>query len=414
MNDDSKEELEKMIPELIKLIESNDTFLIEIAMATFYRKFSKKTLKFDTPPFPEDPYDKDRIVIRDQETAKKLLKYFGHLMSSVLVEMHEYKEHPPKSNLLEFINLYCSKTLRQFEVHGSVIAEEYFFDNFTQPFDQVENLTFFGYFKRSNGIKFTLNELFPLLSRFIIRATQTDMSFVNENFPHLEHFDAVISSYDFPDRMTDAVFRKMIKNNRQIKSLRLQYSTHDLLKFISDELSKLQNLKLVYYEEYASDDIKNSINFDSVKRFVMKYGTTYSMPRNVSFNNLIEFVTDAMPKNSSKWLDFVTQNNSIEKLTLNGRYIEKDEFERITTHNVNLLEFHGIFKLNINHNSVVDFIKNGKRLEKITFEFVATEDLGTEAFFEIMKVLENNFSEIWSIHGNSDDHKIELQWPLAN
>lgn len=396
-----------MIPRLITLIESNDTFLMAMAIATFNLKFSKKTIKFDTPPFPEDPYDKDRIVIQDHEMAKKLLKYFGHLMSSIVVEMPEYKEHPPKSNLLEFINLYCSKTLRQFEVHGSVIPDEYFFDNFTQPFDRVENLTFFGYFERPNGIKFILSELFPSLRRLIIRATQTDMSFVNENLPHLEHFDAVISSYDFPNRMTDPVFRKMIENNRQIKSLRLQYSNHDLLKFVADELPKLQNLKLVYYKENA-DDIKYNVNFDSVKRFVMKYGTAYSMPRNVSFNNLIEFVTDAMPKNSSKWLDFVIQSNSIEKLILNGRYIENDEFERIITHNENLLEFHGIFKLDINHNNVVDFIKNGKRLEKITFEFVATDDLGNEVFFEIVNVLENRFSEMWNIHGNADELKIEL------
>lgn len=304
MSDDSKEELEKMIPRLITQMESNDTFLMAMSIAKFKLKFSKKTFKFDTPPFPEDPYDKDRIVIQDHEIAKKLLKYFGHLMSSIVVEMLEYKEHPPKRNLLEFINLYCSKTLRQFEVHGSVIPDEYFFDNFTQPFDQVENLTFFGYFERSNGIKFTLSEWFPSLRRLIIRATQTDMSFVNENFPHLEHFDAVISSYNFSNRMTDTVFRKMIKNNRQIKSLRLQYSNHDLMKFIADELPKLENLKLVYHKEYASDDIKYSVKFDRVKRFVMKYGTAYSMPRNVSFNNLIEFVTDAMPKNSSSWLDF--------------------------------------------------------------------------------------------------------------
>lgn len=107
------------------------------------------------------------------------------------------------------------------------------------------------------------------------------------------------------------------------------------------------------------------------------------------------------------WI-FFTQSNSIEKLTRNGRYIEIDEFERFTTHNENLLEFHGIFKLDINHDNVIDFIKNGKRLEKITFEFVATDNLGNEAFFEIVKILENNFSEMWNIHGNADDLKIEL------
>lgn len=72
------------------------------------------------------------------------------------------------------------------------------------------------------------------------------------------------------------------------------------------------------------------------------------------------------------------------------------------------MEFHGIFKLDINHDNVIDFIKNGKRLEKITFEFVATDNLGNEAFFEIVKILENNFSEMWNIHGNADDLKIEL------
>lgn len=403
--------LEKLdLHELANIAETNRIFS-RLAADVFRRKFSKKTIKIVSSSSIGSMmhiFNKnDNVEIQDYETVPKVLRYFGHLITSLKVEYY-FVFDSEIENINRIINLYCSDTLMDFDVHS---GHEDFFDEMTKPFKAVKSVSVRGRYNSLGSKTLKLNELYPEMINLTLKNIKVfDSSWINLNFPHLKYLCVDVSQNTDPrmaaNYLSEADVDRFIKNNQQIESVRLGSITQNLLKMVAKDLPNLINLELECYDEWNSNFEHRVIRFDNVKRFTME-GGSHSVPENIAFTQLEEFQTDGFPKECTRWIDLIENNKSLRKVHVYERYIKNSEFQRLAQAHSNLIEISLMCGKDVQDETIAMFIKKSKQLTKMHLGKYVVPNSGfsvdQRSLNSTSKVLHEKFGDEWIIYEHNLD-----------
>lgn len=117
-------------------------------------------------------------------------------------------------------------------------------------------------------------------------------------------------------------FKKLIAKNPRIKSLYSLYSEREFIKFISENLRELDELKLRWKEDSHIPDLED-VHFESVK--ILSIGTidcrgwngrvvAISAPKNMYFKNIESLQAHSFYTNSNSWMDLVANATQLRTL----------------------------------------------------------------------------------------------------
>lgn len=122
----------------------------------------------------------------------------------------------------------------------------------------------------------------------------------------------------------------MIKNNRQIRKLTLEFATAYLLQIIANELLYLESLTLTYYQNRTYRPGIFNFHFEHLKSFKMA-GATYSLPSDITFGRLERFDLNEWDGTDFREIFHVVLNNkqSLKKLRLNIGLLDSEIIELI-------------------------------------------------------------------------------------
>lgn len=397
------------LAQLMSMAQTNGHFK-ELAENVFKRKFAQKTIYFKHPlqrsriNLADVTIEDDCVEIFSFNMAVKFLEMFGRFITSLALDF--VRRH---DNFYALISLYCSETVTHLTLISvpHYVSDHGHFEHFTKPFEKVIRLSLAGAFEALDSVKFNFNELFPCIENLLIGNTFIrNISFADQKLPHLRALHVDVKPETFLHYSVDGMVRKLIQNNRQIEHLQLERSSQDLLRFVASQLEHLASLSLVEHNEHDTtlDDI---IQLDSVKQFRWLNGTS-SVPINMQFRNLIELETDAGPFYCLKWIEFVGQSFTLEKLYLIGRYIEIEEMAKLIPVIRHLVEFSGRVEIDIDIGIVVQLVKHGEQLRKTHLKFIDTNGSGQWAFDEMMNNLKEMLPEHWKTIKNQQKLEIQL------
>lgn len=394
---------------LISMAETNKYFQ-DLVMDVFERKFGKTRVQI-VAPFLDIPVSYNQtegpVKLKDFKTVSKVLRYFGQLIHSLKVK-YLTSDMDLQTTVNQLINEQCSRTLKQFDIRS---YRNNFFDDFLEPFKNVENVSVRGLFSSFSKEPSCFGELFPSMRNLKIQlAKGQNMDWFNHEFKQLEHVNVDLCYYDPPGCFSEDIMIKFFNKNPQIRSLNISYFTRNLIQHAASELLNLENLQIKYYEDdesTESTDEPNGIQFEHLKSFTMKSGSN-SMPRNVTFENLVEFRTDANPKTCLRWFEFVESQKNLKKLVLFGRYLEKEEIFRLAAAKPNLVEATIRCKKDVDYETIAGFIENSKQLKKLVLKF-NEKSIQHESFETILKLLRKNFSVKWTINEILETREITLE-----
>lgn len=356
------------LPALANVAETNKDFS-HLAAFVFQRRYSNKTIKimgsFSIGSMKHIYYTNDTLEIQDNETVPKMLRHFGHLITSLKVEFYFVFDSEIK-NINRNINRYCSDSLVNLDVHS---GHEDFFDDMIKPFNAVQSVSVRGRFNSLGSKTLNLNELYPAMINLSLKNIKVfDFSWINLNFPHLKHLCVDVSQNTDPrmaaNYLSEANVDQLIKNNQQIESIRLGSITQNLLKMVTEDLPNLKNLELESYDEWNSNFEHREIRFDNVKRFVMERGS-HSVPETIAFSQLEEFQTDGFPNECTRWIELIENNKSLRKVYVLERYIKNSEFQRLAAAKLHLIEISLRCAKDVEDNTIATFIENSKNLTKM-------------------------------------------------
>ncbi|XP_055306348.1 uncharacterized protein LOC129570676 isoform X1 [Sitodiplosis mosellana] len=296
----------------------------------------------------------------------------------------------------DLINLHCGDTLTELNL---ALFEPYhdFFDSLNNPFKKVENLTLNGYVKTLDSPSLTFDQLFPVMKNlsFDIKANVLMISNIDHEFANLKHLSlSVLLSYDFGPRMHDCL-KTLIGKNPQIQSLTLVYSKRDLMKFIAENLPKLEHLKLLWKYDYDEPNAYD-IHFDHVKTLSVQYlekvfgERETNAPRNLHFNNIEELETESFNGRSETWLDLVERSTKSKKLSIEKGALYDSTFVHLISIAPNLVEFSARVRNRLRDYKMVDFIRSHAQLEKVHWS-------RTIGFQESVEPLRREIGDQWTI-----------------
>lgn len=209
------------VVDFLKLLEacSEFSFLIN---SSFRRKYGEcefgmmSTNFIETDIIHEYPDDK-RIEIYALRRLKEIISQFGHLITRIGAT-NQYIRDSQSKDINRFIQEYCANTLTHLKLD---FIKENTFQTFTVSLSNLEELSFLVNVECVKKGVLALNELAPNLKRLSVRLyTHTDYSFIECEFPHLEHLFFGVSGPSIVFQQREQI-DGILKKNPQIKSIEI-------------------------------------------------------------------------------------------------------------------------------------------------------------------------------------------------
>lgn len=357
---------------LCSLAETNHHFSF-LAGDVFRRKFSRKLFYFEDPlPMADNGIKvfSDKIIIRNVDVILRVLEHFGHLIPKISMQYNQYRSLGLAgiTNIIQSINSHCSDTLIEFDLKMCPFFTFEFFDQMTNPFRNVKTLSITGQFKGLSSSNLQFNELFPAVQRLTFGFIQMpEKMSLNQYFPHLKHLYVEISqSKEDLTKFTEKDVQTLFKNNPQINSLKLGRSSLAFLKTVSETLPDLENLSLESLYNGLSSGDNVEILFKHLKKISIDDNMSH-IPESIQFGNLSEFDMVGSPLSNGEWIQFLTRNPHLKKLTIKRGYTKPFELQTLIEMNLNITEISLMLNATVEDDIIIKFIKKYRNMKKIHF-----------------------------------------------
>lgn len=349
------------------------------------------TSLFSSPDHDDFEETDEFIRIRHAPTALQLLRDFGHSLRQLTVELVEKNgDWPTTKAVFQLIQEKCTDSLEQLHLKR---LGKYFFLNTTTPFKSVTNLSLTSEVTAIGNERYNLSDLFPALRNLHLSYVNAwNLNRLTVNYPHLKHLHIDVYQFDIPEFVTERESIELIKKNAHIQSLSLRRVQPNLLKTVAENVKNLQKFELYEYDE--ADNQTNHFHFDSVKSFKMSENVVRSMPANITFANLDEFVVQAYPKDS-RYISFVEKHKSLKRFSVIGYYgLKNEEILRLAAANLTLDDISIVTDMDVKADSIVELIKSGKQLKQVHLNIRASD----ATIFGTIWALRKHFDSKWQIN----------------
>lgn len=381
--------------ELLSVAATN-TYLLFVVEDILRRRFLRKSLIFHGPYYSFDNLQQskfffqetdDEIIIKHLPTILKSIEYFGHIILSLTI-VHRYNSFGNEtSEIYRLVNVHCSGTLSQ--IHISNTNKKSGFDAFKNPFERVENVTLRGHFQKLSNSNYSFDEIFPSMQQLNLDAVEIDdLNWCDKQISHLTHLSIDTRTIDS---------KQLIRNNPQIRNLALKSVTPELLHFVAIELPLLENFDIAFYNENVMDNYpifhfngSFAVHFDHLKRFKVDR-SSHSVPANITFGDIEEFVGDGLPRECTRWIEFVKNQETLKKLSI-IRNLRNSEIVQLSNATLNLVEMSLECGKETNIEELVQLIESAKQLVRIHLNIP-----WKSTFFVISDAIRNAFAVEWTI-----------------
>lgn len=309
------------------------------------------------------------IGLYDFDFTLTVLKLFGHLIPSLLIDYEAYTDKQRKQ-IDQHINEYCAKTLNYFEI-GYCRGNE--FANLPGPFTNVENVRFkFGVINSEN-IRF--DKIFPNVRRLDLGSVlYTDSNCFEHNFTHLEYLD--ISRFHTG---AHSKLAKTLEMNSHVPSILIYQCSLEFLKIVSEKVPNLKNLEISHFQHF-SDYKGEDIHLHHLKNFTFLYPDQFERIPLV-LRSLENFYYIG---SIDSWFDIIIQSKHIKKLTIG--LLSNEQLMRIANELEELEEITTAYRSGNLTEEVLEFIKTGKSLKKVLFSATG---------YETQKTVEQRLGSEW-------------------
>lgn len=340
--------------------------LSDIATSVFRYKYRYHQLKITpkntlqarvTEQFEEGQH---QLTISDYQLAVNVLKYFGDIFQSVKFSYDWLTQKIRVNQMTQHIGEYCSKSLKQLDLE----MRHDLLEKFTDPFEAVEELTI-----RSRTSSFNqsirLNDLFPKLRRLnLVSVDASNNTFINAEFPHLEHF-----SFHSCDVTNNGNIRELIRRNPTIRSIEPQARDPSLIAYINQQLPHLENLTLFF------DPGSDAVQFDNVRNLEIASFETIDSLENLSMPRLESLKMVYKSIHLDEWMAFFRKHTQLQRLHI--RELHKVHIfnplrnvDQFTADLLNLTDFTIDSFQHVVQNqidSIVAFLENHSKLTRCSF-----------------------------------------------
>lgn len=320
--------------ELLNITEVN-RILAAFASETFrqkYREYQVDIMGCDVYAKKRGKFfidDKRKVIeLRDYEVKLIVLKNFMNGVHKLHID-NNFIEGNESVEMNKLVNKFGYEALTHLNL-GSIQDDA--LQQYTIPFDQVEDLSCIIYLSRGTTKIMPFNQLFPKLRRLSINLDfNADYSFIDCEFSELEYLDIIVTEASWSCGQSQ--IEGMLQKNPQIKSIEIINFPHDFVEFISKWLPNVENLTL---HEFGIGNepvqLNNVINF-KLYAFSPVSIDKLILPRLES----IKFFYSSMYFNA--WNTFFKNNQQITKLVINEYYsLENLRLLEITSRLMNLVE----------------------------------------------------------------------------
>lgn len=366
---------------LFSLADTNQHFSY-LVTETMRRKLQKTKVIITTPLYSNEPHPHyiSGVEFRVQhfEIVERMLKKYGQFIE--ILKIHQYSAGSSTQQVFKLINLHCSKTLR--EIH--MLQNSVDLDMLTNAFEKVHTVSLEA-FDQIRNVR-PLNETFPSVRRFYLNVKKMwKKNSIECEFKLLEYLDISI----FYQRL-DGYFnsKQLIVRNPQIRRLKVSYASPKFLKLVADTLLHLEELYLYRYDEhYYAGEV---FHFENVKIFTVQEGSV-TMPTNISFGKLEQFLTDNQPVKCDRWIRFLECNKQLKKVCVTGD-IDNEILTRLTHANLTSQDIFLSFNDHIELESIVLLIQSNQQLNKLTLKIRSSNVRNS-----VLNILHTKFDYDWII-----------------
>lgn len=327
------------------------------------RRYLNKSLKLmPYPPSYDLSGEQNEISIANETVAKTIMEFSELIRSLTIQELSS----PLNEIVDKLINDHCSETLTEIRIQS---LHHDFFQSIKKPFKKVVNVSLEFKIDFGND-QLNFNEMFPAMRRLELSHIRTkNANKLILNYPNLEHLtvcECVISlrNENILLYTTEPVITGLLIKNPQLRSLVLHKGTPNLLKFIADELPKLEHLVLYSFNRIQPPQ---STHFQHLKTF--KIGSfSYYWPKNITFSeNLEEFEMTISSKDKSfDYIGFVENRKNLKKIQITFPLsFEKSEILKLADLKSNGKEISLIQTRFITTNVIIGLIRNNNHLHSL-------------------------------------------------
>lgn len=358
------------------------------------RTFIKKQLIIASP-YTDWFLDGPRLIgIQHFETAVKVLENFGQFIKNLAIE-NEFVDDERNAQIFELVRSNCWKSL--IEVHLTN-PESNFFSKSKNAFSNVEFVDITGNFDNVHN----LDETFPKMRRLKLNIRKiSNISDIDSKHEFLEDLTVKLLSRKSNDgTFSEAVAERLIKNNRQIRRLRLEHSSSNLLRIAADSLQNLDCLELDEYDESSTLN-DQTLHFETVRRF--KIGdSSVSMPSRISFGSLEELEIGVVPHKCTRWLGLIESHSNLRILRINFP-VDNHIVSRLRRARLSLYQISLKFYTDFDIENMIKLIQSCKELNNAHFDMTWT---ATQVQWAA-DILREKIEKHWIIKNDSYDIYLE-------
>lgn len=386
---------ELRIRELVAAADANETYAA-FAVEVFKQKHTHRHVRFDDLRekvvnwlMPIQIID-GAITIRQFDIGQRLLKHFGHLISSI--EVHHSDLYVPHSNPEDFynhINLYCADSLKSLTLKTH---DQHLFTGMRIPFANVKSLSISGLFDSFDSQSLSFSELFPAVQELSLSPDQIDdKNSIDRHFPKLSSLSINFNRAFEHNVLLEEDFEKLLLKNPQIQNLGVSSSTPKFMNTVSKILPNITNLTLHDYNLYNDTDCEYETMFKHVSNFTLVIWRGY-LPHSIFFESLKQLNVDSFANRD--WLFLVQRNPHLEKLNFANGLIYNNKFEQIISSNLNLVEISLQLDHNVTDENILRFLRNHKSAHRISLNTWGKQLPG---YIELGEILQEEFGDAYNV-----------------
>lgn len=298
----------------------------------------------------------ERIIFIGPTMVEKFLKAFGQSIQKLSIAYNMIGDIEQKAKVGALVNEHCSETLQEFEAKG---CTEETFVGIKKPYTKVERVVFSGVWNElgdSNNL--SLDKLFPQMR--VLNLTYTGGYLLDQHYKNLVELNGEIEP-----STNLAIF---IGKNPQIKTLRLQKTTVDILKTVNE---KLKELEIFAFE--VPLDIRTyegpEFLFENVAEVAITDLFGFFKNGKISFKQLNKIELSVYGKLNDDWIDFITANKNVTILNVLVGTLNDTSFSKLSNELNKLVEAHVRFEFNVKTDDVVEFIEGNPELNALSLTF---------------------------------------------
>lgn len=338
-----------------------------------------------------------------------ILKHFGHLISSLAINLIRFgklctaNEIAKYRNLLQYASHYGRNSVKTLRISYNENCWNTHYDvdifyGIKSSFDRVENgsINLRGATIKTNSIQ--LKKFIPNVRHLELNfESLSDPIFISGEYPNL---DKLSISGRLLDKSYDEVFKNLLLENPQIRSVSLVQPSYQIFQHLEKYSKNLKEIEIL--RSIRGERPQEIIHLSSVERLVLRFDRHGCHPlEGISFGQeLNELVFECQPQNV-KYFNTLSTLRQIKKLSTGNTKLNDENLLKLAGEFPKLIEAEFWFHENVTVDSIAKFIRSNQKMNKLSFWYFSKSESNG-----LLNQIETSIDTDFDVHkSNENDSK---------